>query len=277
MAVKDESANPIRSFKGRGTELYVRTAVKPGAELVCASAGNFGQGLARAGRAHSHKVTVFAATTASPLKIERMKDLGAQVRLEGDDFDAANAAAKAYAAKQGARYVEDCEIPEVGEGAGTLARELTEAGVAFDAFFVPVGGGSLANGIGTWLRHARPDCRVIGVCAQGAPALHLSWHQHRLVETPTASTIADGICVRVPVAFALDHLARSLDDFVMVSDDEILSAMRLLHKATGIEVEPAGAAGMAALLARKDRSIGSAATLITGANLTPEQKAKWLG
>jgi threonine dehydratase len=222
-------------------------------------------------------VIVFAATSANPLKIARMRELGAEVRLEGADFDGANAAAKRFAAETDAVFVEDAEIPEVGEGAGTIARELTEAGYAFDAFYVPVGGGSLANGIGCWLKAHRPACRVIGVCAAGAPALHASWHSGRLIETPAVDTIADGVAVRVPSAYAMRQLARNLDDMVLVDDEQILAAMRLIHRATGVPVEPAGAVGFAALIARKELDIRAAATLICGANLTPEQKRCWLG
>lgn len=274
--LKDESASPIGSFKGRGTDYLVATGIEPGEPLVCASAGNFGQGLARSGTARGHKVTVFAATTASPLKIERMRALGADVRLEGADFDAANATARRFGRETGARYIEDCDIPEVAEGAGTIARELTEAGVAFDTIFVPVGGGALANGIGLWLRHARPGCKVIGVSAVGAPALYRSWHEHRLITLDSVDTIADGIAVREPVAFAMQHLARALDEFVLVSDAEMLAAMRLVQSTMGLAIEPASASVVAAMLQRKGRLPAAVAAPITGGNLTAEQRKTWL-
>lgn len=274
--LKDESANPIGAFKGRGTDHFVKTCVSPGQELVCASAGNFGQGLARSGVARGCKVTVFAATTASPVKIARMRGFGADVRLVGDDFDAANAAARGYARERGLRYVEDCDIPEVAEGAGTIARELTEDGVEFDAIYVPVGGGALANGIGLWLRHARPGCKVIGVCAEGAPALYRSWHEHRLVELDRTDTIADGIAVRAPVAFAMEHLAKALDDVVLVSDARMIAAMRLVHETTGLAIEPAAASVVAAMMDAKGRLPGRVAAPISGRNLTQEQVARWL-
>lgn len=275
--LKDESANPIGAFKGRGTEHFVKTCIEPGAELVCASAGNFGQGLARSGVARGCKVTVFAATTASPVKIERMRGFGADVRLYGSDFDAANAEARRYARENGLRYVEDCDIPEVAEGAGTIARELTEDGVAFDAIYVPVGGGALANGIGLWLRQARPGCKVIGVCAEGAPALHRSWHEHRLIELDSTNTIADGIAVRAPVAYAMEHLAKALDDVVLVSDARMIEAMRLVQQTTGLAIEPAAASVVAAMMNAHGHLPSAVAAPISGSNLTAEQKAKWLG
>ena len=276
--LKDETAGPIGSFKARGTDYLAARAIKPGAKLVCASAGNFGQGMARSGSAHGHKVTVFAATTANPLKIERMRKLGAEVRHVGLNFDAANAAAKAFAgANPGTLFIEDCDYPEVAEGAGTIVREMTESGLAFDAMFVPVGGGALANGIGAWLRHARPGCRVVGVGAAGAPAYHNSWHAQRLIETAEIDTIADGIAIRIPMAGALTHLATALDDFVLVSDADMLAAMRLIHQALGLAVEPSAASVVAAMLNMKDKLPANVAALLSGGNLTAEQRRTWLG
>ena len=145
--IKDESANPIGSFKGRGADNFCQTYAKPGSRFVCASAGNFGQGLAWGARRAGATVVVFAATTASPIKIDRMRALGADVRLEGTDFDGANSAAKRFAAENGLAYVEDAAFPEVAEGAGTIAYELTEAGLEFDAIVVPVGGAALMGTI----------------------------------------------------------------------------------------------------------------------------------
>lgn len=277
--VKDETSGPIGSFKARGTDYLVAHGVPAGIELVCASAGNFGQGLALSGTARGHKVTVFAATSANPFKVERMRALGADVKLAGDDFDAANAAAKAYAAgRPSARYIEDCELPEVAEGAGTIARELTEAGLEFGSFFVPVGGGALANGIGTWLRHARPGCKIVGVSAAGAPAYHNAWRRHQMIATERTDTIADGIAVGIPMAYALEHLRRNLDEFVLVTDEEMLTAMRLIHKTLGLAVEPSSASVIAAMLKRKGEFGGRpVATLLSGGNLTAEQKRAWLG
>ena len=274
--LKDESRGPIGSFKARGTDYFVATAVEPGVELVCASAGNFGQGLARSGRARGHTVTVFAATTANPLKIARMRALGAEVRLEGIDFDAARAGAMAYAAgKPGALYIEDSESPEIAEGAGTVARELTEAGLAFDAFFVPIGGGALANGCGAWLRHARPNCKIIGVGAAGAPANHASWKVGRALPGGPTKTIADGIAIREPAPYAIEHLAANIDDFVLVGEDQMLAAMRLLHSALGIAVEPSGAAALAAMIAYKLTPGATVAGVLSGGNVTDAQKKDW--
>jgi threonine dehydratase len=276
--IKDESANPIGSFKGRGAEHFCQTFAKPGTRFVCASAGNFGQGLAWGARRAGASVVGFVATTASPVKIEQMRALGADVRLEGGDFDAANAAAKRFAAAEGIAYVEDAAFPEIAEGAGTIARELTEAGLDFGAVVVPVGGAALINGIGIWLKHARPDVEVIGVCAEGAPAYARSFEAGRLIETETSNTIADGIAVRQPVAAALETMRRAVDRVLLVPDDEILAAMRLLCETTGIVGEGPTGAALAALLRSPGIAPGRPVVIPNcGGNLTAEQRKAWLG
>lgn len=278
LLVKDETANPIRSFKGRGTEFFAHVHAAAMPVVVCASAGNFGQGLARAMARRGGRAVVFAATGANPLKIDRMRALGAEVVLQGEDFDAANAAARAHAEARGLAFVEDAAWPEIAEGAGTIAREMTAAGTDFDAVYVPAGGGALVSGIGCWLRDARPGVRVIGVCAEGAPSLALSWRAGRVVPTDRADTIADGIAVRAPAAAAVAVMRQVVDDMVLVSDAQIVAAMRLLHAATGIAAEPAGAAGVAAALADAPaRGVRRAATVVCGANVAPQDAARWFG
>ncbi|MCI0604302.1 pyridoxal-phosphate dependent enzyme, partial [bacterium] len=132
VVVKVETLNPIRSFKGRGTEYFTATLEgKP--HLVCATAGNFGQGLAYSARKRGLPITVFASKNANPVKIERMRALGAEIRQEGSDFDAAHAASKVFARESGARLVEDGRDPAISEGAGTIGVELLRWPEPFDA------------------------------------------------------------------------------------------------------------------------------------------------
>ena len=276
LVMKVETLNPIRSFKGRGTELLVASLVdrRP---LVCASAGNFGQGLARAAARRGLSVTVFAAERANPLKVAAMRALGADVRLDGSDFDAAKAAARRHAESVDARYVEDGALPEIAEGAGTIALELTAAGVVPDAVFVPLGNGALVTGIGTWLRHAVPTARVVAVVAEGAPSMRLSFERGRPVQTPSAATIADGIAVREPVPYALECMRGVVDDVVSVTDGDIVRAMRLAHEHLGLVVEPAGVAGLAALVVHGARWRGAlVATPLCGGNVTEADARDWL-
>jgi len=273
--LKVESANPIRSFKGRGADylLHRLGAIEHG--LVCASAGNFGQGMAYACRKRGVRLTVFAARAANPLKVERMRALGAEVWLEGDDFDQAKDAARLHGERSGDLYVEDGRLGAIAEGAGTMAVELTER-ERLDAIFVPLGNGSLVNGIGTWIKHASPATRVIAVCAAAAPSMALSWRAQHPVDAPS-NTIADGIAVRVPVREAVEIMAATVDDVMLVSDQELLQATRALFVDAGLVIEPAGAAGVAAIARHaeefRDRR---AATVLTGGNLTEQQLGEWL-
>ncbi len=276
LVVKVETLNPIRSFKGRGTDFFVRELAEPAPPLVCASAGNFGQGLAYAARRHGIPLVIVASVHANPLKVARMRALGATVRLAGEDFDAAKAEARAWAAREGAMYVEDGREPAITEGAGSIAVELSAWTAPLDTLLVPLGNGALLGGIATWWRAHRPETRIVGVCATGAPSMALSWQQHRVVETAPADTIADGIAVRVPVPEAVADLQPLVDEVVLVDDDTTLEAMRLLFAHVGILVEPAGAVGVAAVLADRARHQGArVATVLCGSNLTPEQVAAY--
>lgn len=273
---KVETLNPIRSFKGRGTDLVV-ARMKDRRMIVCASAGNFGQGLARAAAKRKRAVIVFAARNANPLKVAAMRDLGAEVRQFGADFDAAKEAARRFAASTDAYYVEDGGIAEIAEGAGTMALELSEAGQIPEAMLVPLGNGALITGIGTWFRHAEPSTHVIGVVPEGAQSMRLSFAAKAPVSTPTADTIADGIAVREPVAYAVSCMRDTVDEVVSVSDESIIRAMRLLHGHLGLVVEPAGAAGLAALLDQPTRWKGARLGIpLCGGNVTQEDAKRWL-
>ncbi|MEO7963627.1 MAG: pyridoxal-phosphate dependent enzyme [Gemmatimonadaceae bacterium] len=272
ITVKVETVNPIRSFKGRGADFFVRECADPSVPLVCASAGNFGQGLAYAARRAGVTFDVFASTRANELKVERMRALGATVHRAGDDFDAAKGAARAYAQKTGRRYVEDGRDVAISEGAGTIGVELLEGNGRFDTLVVPLGNGALLAGVGAWVRAHAPNVRILGVCAAGAPSMQQSWRARRVIETPTVSTIADGIAVRVPIPEALEDLRDVVDDIVLVDDAMTLTAMRLLFSHMGLVVEPAGAVGVAALLALESEVKGTeVATILCGGNLTAAQ------
>jgi threonine dehydratase len=262
--LKVETLNPIRSFKGRGTEFLAAT-LQDETPLVAASAGNFGQGLARASVRRGRRIVMFAAETANPMKVARMRELGAEVTLAGRDFDAAKQAAGKYAERTGFRFVEDGREPAISEGAGTIALELSSG---FDTILVPVGNGALINGIGTWMKAASPATKIIGVCAATAPAMAISWRSGALQTTASAETIADGIAVRLPVAEALADMRHTTDDIVCVSEADLREAMRLLLRHTGLLIEPAGIAGIAALIEHRERFRGQRiVTPLCGSNV----------
>jgi threonine dehydratase len=267
--LKIETVNPIRSFKGRGAHYFV-SSLPPTARIVTASAGNFGQAIAHAARRHGLPATIFAAVTANPYKIERMRALGAEVRLAGDDFDAAKLHAAAFAEECGALFVEDGREVAISEGAGTMAAELCRFPKPIDVLIAPLGNGALLAGLGTYFKARSPSTRVIGVCAAGAPSMALSWRAGRPESTTSIATIADGIGVRVPIPEALDDLRPLLDDIVLVEDAAMIDAIRLIFRHHGLVTEPAGVAGLAAVLAYGDRFRGATiATPICGGNLNP--------
>lgn len=275
LTVKVETLNPIRSFKGRGADFFF--AQNPLAAVVCASAGNFGQGMAYAARKRGAALTVFAAETANPLKLERMRALGATVKLSGNDFDAAKQAAKDFAAARQLAFVEDGYNVEVTEGAGSIAVELLQGGASYDALVIPLGNGAMLAGIARWVKAHAPATAIIGVCAAGAPAMAESWRLGKLVTTDAVATIADGIAVRVPVPEALEDLRGLVDDVILVDDSAIIQAMKLIHEHIGVVTEPAGAVGVAALLDNRARFKGQRiATVLCGGNLTAAQMAAWL-
>ncbi len=274
--LKLETANPIRSFKGRGTDFLLHELVAPDRGFVCASAGNFGQGMAYACRKRRIPLTVFAAHTASPLKIERMRALGATIELQGSDFDQAKDAARRHAAEHGQIFIEDGKLGAIAEGAGTMAMELTGA-FTLDAVFVPLGNGSLVNGVGTWIKQATPKTRVIAVCAKDSPSMALSYKAGRAIDAPSRS-IADGIAVRVPVPEAVEITTSAVDDVVLVGDEDMLRWMRHLVTDAGLIVEPSATAGLAAIAGRARELAGKrVAAILTGGNLTEQQMKEWLG
>jgi threonine dehydratase len=272
--LKVETLNPIRSFKGRGTSFFLSRRHKETPRLVTASAGNFGQGLAYAARRYGVAVDIFAAETASPVKLEAMRRFGATLHLQGEDFDGAKAAGKEWAAEQGLFFAEDGQEVEFAEGAGTIAIELEH--LDLDILVVPLGNGALFSGIGCWMKAHSPRTRIVGVCAAAAPSMEQSWRRGgTVVRTATANTIADGIGVREPIADAVADVQECMDDCLIIGDRRIREAMRFLLHQSGLVVEASGAIGVAAatLMAKEWRNL-RVATILCGGNLTSEQIQK---
>jgi threonine dehydratase len=274
LVLKIETLNPIRSFKGRGADYFVST-VEPDAKLVCASAGNFGQAMAYACRKRGMPLTVFASVNANPLKLERMRALGANLILEGEDFDGAKLAAKRYAKEIGAQMIEDGLEPRISEGAGTIGLELAGYAQPLDVVLLPLGNGALATGVGRAIKAQSPQTRVIAVSASGAPAMEQSWRTQELVTLDSIQTFADGIGVRVPVPEAVAEMSHTIDEVILIEDTATLNAMKLLHQHLGLIVEPSGAIGVAAAALERFRG-ARVATVICGGNLTEVQIREWI-
>ena len=274
--VKVETVNPIRSFKGRGTAVAVRRLateglIDAGRPVVCASAGNFGQGVAHATRSLGLPAVVFASRRANRLKVARMRALGATVEEIGEDFDDARAAAAAFVAGQDGHLLVDGDDARIACGAATMAVELTDgvgAGTlpAPSVVSVPVGNGALINGIGSWLRGEMPACRVVGIQASGASSMTLSWRAGRAIDTPTVDTFADGIAARVAIPAAVELMDGRVDDMRLVDDEALRAAQAELSMELGITVEGAAAASWAGLLAGP-RPDGPAVVIVTGSNV----------
>jgi threonine dehydratase len=233
--------------------------------IISASAGNFGQGLAHAASRRGRRLIISAATNANPLKFATMCRLGAEVILTGADL-----IQRSWQHGSSQRNtIEDEAESHIAEGASTIAREITEAlsiSSPLSALFVPIGNSALLTGTGTWMREIMPGYRIVGVVAEAVPAMKLSQEQDAVITTTSAPTMADGIAVRVPVAYVLHSMRSLVDEVVVVEEDIIEKAMqfRLFH--CGLVVEPAGLAGIAALLsgplARPDRC-----TILCGGNV----------
>lgn len=275
--LKDETDNPVKCFKGRGAE-FLAARHTDGRRIICASAGNFGQAMAYACVRREIPITVYASVNASPIKIERMRELGADVVLFGKDFDAAKIEARRIASTANARFVEDSLDVETVEGAGTMGLELLEDADGFDAILVPLGNGAMFNGIATAYKSDRPDAKLIAVQATGAPAMIESWRTGSIVSHESIATIADGIGVREPVPEAVSDMSPLIDDGLLVSEAGIREGMRLLRQHAGLIAEPSSAVGVAALLAHRERFAGQRiATIICGGNVSEDQVKEWIG
>lgn len=273
-AVKVETLNPIRSFKGRGCDHFLRD-LPAGTRVVAASAGNFGQGVAYAARSRDVDVQVFASVHANAGKVAAMRALGATVTQVGEDLDAAKDAARAHAASsEGAVFVEDGDDPLIAEGAGTIAVELAALGV--DTVLVPVGNGALVSGIGCWLKAHSPATSVIGVCPAGAPAMQRSWRSGVPTSTKAVATAADALAVRVPVPAAVEWMRALVDDVLLVTEEQISEALRVIRDTVGLLLEPGAVVGVAAAL-HHDLPGSSLATILTGGNLSADLRRELVG
>jgi threonine dehydratase len=260
LLVKVETMNPIGSFKGRGTSLLARK-LDPSLTWVCATAGNFGQGLAYAGRAVGARVHVFAAAGAPPEKVERMRMLGAQVETSTSE-----AAARDYAAAASDRLlVVDGLDPAIAEGAATIGVELARAG-PLDTVVVQIGDGALISGVARWLKSQQPGIRVVGVCASGAPAMAESIARGQPVSVRGAGTIATALDITDPVPESFARVNALVDDVLLVDDEDLTDAKDVIARHLGLLVEPAGAAGVAALIRHRSAIPGErVAVILTGA------------
>jgi threonine dehydratase len=278
VSIKLETANPVRSFKARGTEVIASQLADGGSKaVVCASAGNLGQALAWSGRLRGLDVTVVASRFAPAAKLDRIRALEARLELVDGDIEVARERAAAIARHDGIRLVEDSLDIETCEGAATIGLELAAAGPSFDAVLIALGGGAMATGVGHVLKALAPEVEVICVQPAGAPAMTLSWHERRVVTTGPTDTIADGVAGRRPIPAVLDDLLLVADDAVLVSEASIITGMRMLLGHAGLVVEPSAALGIAAILEDRGRFAGRhVVTIVCGSNVDLDAYHRWV-
>jgi threonine dehydratase len=272
--LKCENLGPTGAFKVRGG-VNLLASLEPHVRVrgvVAASTGNHGQSIAYAARLFGSKATVFMPEAANHLKVQATVTLGAEVIQTGRDFDAARLAAEDHAKSHELRYIHSANEPLLVAGVGTAALELLMVAPNLDVIFVPVGGGSGVIGAGTVARAVNPAIEVICVQAEGAPAVYRSWREGRQVVTECVDTFAEGLATREPFAMPLALLPRVVDEIMLVSDDEIAAAIRLLIDTARQIVEGAGAAALAAAMKRRDHLADKNVGLIlSGGNITTEQ------
>ena len=268
--VKLENIQQIGAFKIRGAiNLLASMDEKARAQgIVTATRGNYGAALAQACAMYDSQCTVFVPQGNSPDKNAAVEALGGNLIIKGHDFDAAWDASVRHAWNSGAVSVHPGKRPELVAGQATVALEmLDQARDGLDVVIVPVGGGSLAAGTTTVVKAMSPKTKVIAVQAENAPAFHHAWHTNDYAPMVATKTIADGLATRVPVRYTLSMM-QDMDDFVLVSEDEICMAIRCYAETIHQLAEGGGAAPLAAALKLKHQLAGKRVGLVlTGSNI----------
>ena len=271
--VKHENHNPTGAFKVRGGVNLVSRLSEDERQrgVIAASTGNHGQSVAFAARLFGVPAVICAPANANPVKVEAMQDLGAEVVLQGERYDDARRHAEELQREHGYRYVHSGDEPLLIAGVGTHTLEILQEQPHVDTVIVPIGGGSGAAGAAIAAKAINSKVRVIGVQSDAARAAYLSWKSGELQESPNR-TRAEGLSTAAPFALPQRIMRRLLDDFVLVSDDEIDAATAVMIEKTRTLVEAAGAAALAAAMKLRESLRGRAVAVIcSGGNISPAQ------
>jgi threonine dehydratase len=266
--LKVETGLPTGSFKVRGALFalhaeMVRRTVK---EVVAASTGNHGAAVAYASRKKGIPAAIYLPQRPNAVKRARIAELGARIVEVGPDISTALDEARRYAHETGAFLLDDSISAEVPAGAATIGCEIVEQLPDVSEIWVPMGDTALIRGIATAAKHLRPSVRIVGVQASNAPAYFLSWRKGDVITTDTCATIADGLATRTPVLENVRAIRELVDDVRLVSEDQLLGAIRHLLKNEKVLAEPAGAATTAAWLA-EPANTGNVALVVSGGNI----------
>ena len=271
--VKHENHLPIRAFKVRGGINFMANFQDQASNtgVITASTGNHGQSVAYTARLFNIRAVVAMPNGANEAKVKATEDLGAEVRFVGNDFDDCRQHIEKVAEKEGLHYLSSGDDPLIIAGVGTYTLEILEDLPDVDVIIVPIGGGSGAAGACIAAKATNPLVEIIGVQAAAAPAAYLSWKEQKPVEAQM-ETFAEGLATRttfdVPQKILQDHL----DDFVLVSEQELMDAVVLGIEKTHNLVEASGAASLAAACKLRERLQGKrVAIIMSGGNITLEQ------
>ena len=279
VSLKLECMTPTSAFKVRGGVYFASllTDEERALGLVTSSTGNHGQSIAFGCAAIGAQATIFMPTDANPDKIAAIERLGGRVELVGERFDESRRQAEEYAAERGARYVEPVEEPRLIAGVGTAALEVLEDQQAdTDLVLLPLGGGTGSSGWVTVRDGLGHPADIWAAQSAQSPAAHDAWRSGRIDDRPNTS-LAEGLATGTPFKFALDILRGRLNDFILVDDEQILDATRLLWDMQHVMAEPSGAVAVAAADQERDRLAGKRVVIvISGANATRRQLLEWL-
>ncbi|HEY7706018.1 MAG TPA: threonine/serine dehydratase [Gaiellaceae bacterium] len=271
--VKHENHQPVGAFKVRGGVNLVSqlSGEERRAGLITASTGNHGQSIAFGAKRFGVRAIVCVPEEANPLKVAAIRALGAEIVAEGLDFDDAREHCEALAAEHGYRYVHSGDEPDLIAGVATEVVEILEEQPRMEVVIVPVGGGSGVAGACIAARGMGGETEVIGVQSEAAPAAHRAW-KNRNLEPDEMRTSAEGLATRVPFELPQRIMWDLLREFVLVSEQAILTATRQMIEGTRNLVEPAGASPLAAALELRERLAGRRVALVcSGGNISLEQ------
>ncbi len=276
--IKHENHQPVGAFKVRGGVNFFANMSEEEKRrgVITASTGNHGQSIAYGARLAGVEARVVVPEGANPQKVEAMRNLGAEVIFYGADFDEAKAYCERLAAERGYRYVSPGNEPLLIAGVATETLEIVEELPEVEVILLPIGGGSGAAGACLVAQAVNPSIEVIGVQAEKAPSVYLSWKERRKVTTEKADTFAEGLQTRAPFELPLAILIDYLSDFVLVSEEELRSSILLLLEKTHNLAEGGGAAALAGAIKLKDRLRGKKVALIlSGGNISME-RLRWI-
>ncbi len=276
--IKHEEHLPLGAFKSRGgiNLLANLTPDEKQQGLITSSTGNHGQSIASAGREFGVRVVIVLPENANPVKVAAMRSLGAELIFHGETFDDAREHCERLALEEGYRYVHAVNEPLLIAGVGTAALEIIEDLPDVDILLLPLGGGSGISGACIVAKAIDPSIQVYAVQSEAAPAAYLSWKQGHIVDAPT-ETFAEGIATKSGYELPQRIMADMLDDFLMVSDDDIRRAIGLLVEKAHTLAEPAGATALAGAVKHAELLRGKKVSItVSGANITAERLAEAL-